>query len=78
MSRNKACKPIFKLCWTTNIGSKWQIVIPKEARDLLKISPWDSVSFVVKDNELIGVIPNKSIDTLMEYVLSETNWEFIQ
>lgn len=72
------CKPSFKLCGTTNIGSKGQVVIPKEARDLIGISPWDSVSFVVKDKELIGIIPNKSIDTLMEYIISETNWEFIK
>jgi len=33
------CKPSFKLCGTTNIGSKGQVVIPKEARDLIGISP---------------------------------------
>jgi len=78
MKENKKCKSMFRLCGTTNIGTKWQVVIPKEARDLIWISPWDSVSFVVKDNELIGIIPNKSIDSLMEYILSEANWEFIQ
>jgi len=30
------------------------------------------VSFIVKDNELIGIVPNRSIDSLMNYVLSET------
>lgn len=78
MDKKNACKPVFKLFWTTNIGSKWQVVIPKEARELLWMSPGDSVSFVVKDSELIWIIPNKSIDTLMQYIISETDWKFIQ
>lgn len=78
MNKNKECKPTFRLCGTANIGTKWQVVIPKQARDLIWISPGDSVSFVVKDNELIGIMPNSSIDSLMKYVLRETNWEFIK
>lgn len=78
MSHKKKCKSVFKLCWTANIGTKWQVVIPKQARDLIGISPGDSVSFVVKDNELIGIVPNDSIDMLMNYILSETDWEFIK
>ena len=78
MKKEKKCKSTFRLCWTTNIWTKWQVVIPKAARDLIWISPWDSVSFIVKDNELIGIVPNRSIDSLMNYVLSETGWEFIK
>lgn len=78
MNKKDECNPVFKLCWTTNIGSKGQVVIPKEARDLLGISPGDSVSFIVKDKELIALVPNKSIDWLMNYVLKETGWEFIK
>ena len=78
MHKDKDCKQVFRLCGTTNIGSKWQVVIPKEARDLLWIAPWDSVSFIVKDQELIGIVPNGSIDTLMQYIMSETDWKFIK
>lgn len=78
MNKKYTCSPVFKLCWTTNIWSKWQVVIPKEARDLLGISPGDSVSFIVKDKELIALMPNKSIDSLMNYVLKETGGEFIK
>jgi AbrB family looped-hinge helix DNA binding protein len=42
-----------QLCGTANIGSKGQIVIPKQARDLLGLQPGDSVSIVVKDNNAI-------------------------
>lgn len=78
MQKNKDCSPVFKLCWTTNVWSKWQVVIPKEARDLIWISPWDSVSFIVKDKELIWIVPNGSIDTLMQFIMSETDWKFIK
>lgn len=74
----KKCKQdsTFKLCGTTNIGSKWQIVIPKEARDLLWLHAWDSVSFVVKDTEIIWIVPNETIDVLMDYI-SQEKWNKI-
>jgi len=68
---------ICKLYGTTTIWSKGQIVIPKDARDALWLNPWDSVSFVVKDNDLIAVIPNDSMDALVEFVRDE-NGEFIK
>ncbi len=78
MQKNNDCKPVFKLCWTTNVWSKGQVVIPKEARELTWISPGDSVSFIVKDNELIGIVPNESIDALMKYIQSESKWKIIK
>lgn len=78
MKGHKNCKSIFKLCGTTNVGAKWQVVIPKEARNLIWISPWNSVSFIVKDKDLIAIVPNNSIDSLMQYVQSETDSEFIK
>jgi len=32
----------------------------------------------VKDKDLIGIVPNDSIDALMKYILSETDSEFIK
>lgn len=43
---NKKCS--MKLHWTTTVWPKWQVVIPKEVRDLLNISPWDSITIVTK------------------------------
>jgi len=53
-------------------------VIPKEARDLLWLQPWDSVSFVVKDTEIIWIVPNDTVDTLMQYILDETDNNIIK
>lgn len=66
-------KSTMRLCGTWNIGSKWQIVIPKDARDVMGLSPGDSVSFVVKDEKFLWVIPNTSIEELLAYIESEKN-----
>jgi len=76
-----------KNCWEThtirlagvwNLWSKWQIVIPKEIRDTLWISPGDSVTLVLRDDKMLGIVPNHSISELMEYVESEKNITLIK
>jgi AbrB family looped-hinge helix DNA binding protein len=59
-----------KLFWTTNVWTKWQIVIPKEIRDKLNINPWDSISIVLKDDKFIWLIKNQDLTELMEYIKS--------
>lgn len=65
----KSCK--MKLHGTTTIWPKWQIVIPKEVRDLLKMSPWDSVTIISKDDKWVIFIKNEELSGLFEYVKSE-------
>ena len=60
------CK--MKLCWTTTIWPKWQIVIPKDARDVLNLNPWDSVTLVMKDDKALAIIKNENIAELFEYM----------
>lgn len=67
-----------RICGTGNIGSKWQIVIPKEVRETLWLLPGDSVTFLLKDEKILGMVPNNSIETLMEYVATEKNISLIQ
>ncbi len=67
-----------RICGTGNVGAKWQIVIPKEVRDILWLLPGDSVSFMLKDEKILGVIPNETIDTMLEYVASEKNITLIK
>lgn len=67
-----------RICGTGNIGTKWQIVIPKEARDAMWIGAWDSVTFVLRDEKILWVIPNNSIQNLMDYIESEKNVTLIK
>lgn len=66
---NKKCS--MKLHWTTTVWPKWQVVIPKEVRDLLNISPWDSITIVTKDNKAVAMIKNEDLKELFEYMKSE-------
>ena len=67
-----------RICGTWSIGSKWQIVIPKDVRDLLGMKPWDSMSFLLKDEKFLWMVPNNSIDLIMQYIESEKNVSLIQ
>lgn len=60
-----------KLYGTTTIWPKWQIVIPKEARDRLNLNPWDSVTIITKDDIAVAIIKNEDIKELFEYAKSE-------
>jgi len=63
------CK--IKLYWTTTIWPKWQLVIPKEIRDLLQISPWDSMTIMLKDNKFIWILKNDDLKDLINYLKNE-------
>lgn len=62
-----------KLCWTTTIWPKWQIIIPKEIRDKLNLNPWDSITILLKDDKYIWIVKNDDLTELLEYVKSEWN-----
>lgn len=64
-------KSIMKLHWTTTVWPKWQVVIPKEVRDLLNINPGDSITIVTKDNKAVAMIKNEDLKELFEYIKSE-------
>jgi len=67
---DKKCE--MKLYWTTTIWPKWQLVIPKEVRELLWLNTWDSITVVVKDDRFIGLVRNNDLTELMEFVKLES------
>lgn len=68
MKKNKC---VIKLYWTTTIWPKWQVVIPKEVRNILNLNTWDSISVLIKDDKFIWMVKNEDISELMEYIESE-------
>ena len=60
-----------KIIWTTTVGPKWQIVIPKEVRDTLWIKPGDNMVVLMKNWKYMGLVKNDDIWDLMKYVTSE-------
>ncbi len=51
-------KPKGKYAWTVKVGERGQFVIPKEARDIFKINPGDTL-IVLGDIEQGIAIPPK-------------------
>ena len=51
-------KPEGKYAWTVTVGTKGQIVIPKEARDVFNIHPGDHL-LILADAEQGMAIPPK-------------------
>jgi len=60
-----------KLHTTVTVGTKWQVVIPLEVREMLNIVPWDSLMVITKDWIAIWMIKTDNINDLMEYMQKE-------
>ncbi len=61
-------KPKGKYAWTVKVGERGQFVIPKEARDIFKINPGDTL-IVLGDVEQGIVIPLKeTFETLLNQI----------
>ena len=50
--------PVGKYAWTAKVGEKGQIVIPKEARELFKIAPGDTVLLLGDLEQGIAIVNN--------------------
>ena len=53
-------RPKGKYAWTVTVGTKGQIVIPKEARDVFDIKPGDHL-LILADDEKGMAIPRKEV-----------------
>lgn len=53
------------------VGPKGQIVIPKDVRDLLNISPGDNLIVITKHGKAVGMVKTDDLEELMEYVRRE-------
>lgn len=52
--------PKGKYAWTVTVGEKGQIVIPKQARDIFKISPGDTLVILGDENKGLAIPPKSA------------------
>lgn len=48
-----------KYAWTVKVGEKGQIVIPKEAREVFRISPGDTLLLLGDESQGIAIVNNQ-------------------
>ncbi|MBQ4312442.1 MAG: AbrB/MazE/SpoVT family DNA-binding domain-containing protein [Oscillospiraceae bacterium] len=58
--------PKGKYVWTTTVGEKGQIVIPKQARDLFGIKPGDTLVLLGDEKRGIAIPPHGTFVHLIE------------
>ena len=54
--------------WTVTVGTKGQIVIPKEARDLFHIQPGDSLLFLADEAQGMAIPPKADFARLFDLI----------
>ena len=50
------------------VGTKGQFVIPKSARELLEILPWDNLMIITKWKKFMGIIKSSDIEFFSDYL----------
>lgn len=63
--------PKGKYAWTAKVGEKGQIVIPKEARELFRIHPGDTLLLLGDQKRGIAIVNPDHFADLMSFVLSK-------
>jgi AbrB family looped-hinge helix DNA binding protein len=62
-----------KMHGSVTVGTKWQIVIPKDVRDMLEISEWDTLMTMTKYGKFVGFIKAEDMEEFIELLKSECN-----
>lgn len=58
----------FKIHGVTTVGSKWQIVIPKSARDALDINYGDDVMLISHAHKWLMIMKTSQIEQTKDFV----------
>ena len=63
-------KPKGKYAWSVTVGTKGQIVLPKEARDLFDIHPGDSLILLADTKRGIAIPPKATFEAFSEKIFN--------
>jgi len=64
----KCKKTSLSILGVVTVGSKWQIVIPKEIRDTLNITPGKKFVTLLKDNKYLWLVDHEDMEDLKNYI----------
>jgi AbrB family looped-hinge helix DNA binding protein len=63
-------QPIGKYAWTAKVGEKGQIVIPKEAREVFKINPGDTLLLLGDESKGIAIVKNDDFMNFAQAIMN--------
>lgn len=63
----------FKIHGVTTVGSKWQIVIPKSARETLNINYWDDVMLISHAQKWLMIMKTSEIEQTKNFINMVSN-----
>ncbi|MBR1423485.1 MAG: AbrB/MazE/SpoVT family DNA-binding domain-containing protein [Ruminococcus sp.] len=61
-------KPEGKYAWTVTVGTKGQIVIPKEAREVFGIEPGDRLLILADVNQGMAIPPKNTFNDYFQKI----------
>ncbi len=64
-------KPEGKFAWTVTVGTKGQIVLPKEARELFGIEPGDTLVLLGDVNKGIAIPPKSKFSEFFSAIFNK-------
>ena len=67
--------PEGKYLWTATVGEKGQIVIPKQAREIFRIKPGDTLLLLGDDNAGIAIPPKGAFSELFSIAFGSSEEE---
>lgn len=67
--------PKGKYAWTATVGEKGQIVIPKQARDIFRIQPGDTLLLLGDEERGIAIPPKGAFAELFGVAFQEKDGE---
>jgi AbrB family looped-hinge helix DNA binding protein len=60
-----------KFVWISRVWERWQIVIPKEAREMFDIKPWDSIIVLCDKEKWMALLKADAIEDLTDKLFSK-------
>ena len=61
-------KPKGKYAWSVTVGTKGQIVIPKEARDVFDIRPGDTLLILGDEKKGLAIPPKSTFSSIFAHI----------